>query len=67
MYNSLVMKMVNLTEGWTWKMKIKWIVTGIVGFFHAKLSWHVAHKIFTKEELNIMNIDLSFLDNYKKK
>ncbi len=55
------MKKVNLTEGWTKKMKIKWIVIGIVGFFHAKLSWHVAHKLFTKEELDIIGIDLSFL------
>lgn len=60
------MKRVNLTKGWTWKMEIKWIVTGFVGFFHAKFSWHVAYKLFTKEELNIMNIDLSFLDNHKK-
>ena len=62
LYNSLVMKKVNLTEGWTKKMKIKWIIVGIVGFFHAKFSWHVAHKLFTKEELDIIGIDLSFLD-----
>lgn len=61
------MKKVNLTEGWTWKMKVKWAIITVVGWFSPKASWHVAHKIFTKEELNIMNIDLSFLDNYKKK
>lgn len=52
----------NLTEGWTWKMRVKWCITGIVGHFNPKASWHVAHKLFTKKELQIMNIDLSFLD-----
>ena len=61
------MKKVNFKEGWTWKMKFKWIIVTVVGWFNPKGSWHVAHKIFTKEELKIMDIDLSFLDNYKKK
>ena len=52
----------NLTEGWTWKMHVKWTITGLVGWVNPKASWHVAHKLFTKEELKIMNIDLSFLD-----
>lgn len=52
----------NLTEGWTWKMRVKWFITGIVGHFNAKASWHVAHKLFTKEEQKVMGIDLSFLD-----
>ncbi len=61
------MKKVNLTEGWTWKMKFKWAIVNVVGWFNSKCSWHIARKIFTKEELNIMNVDLIFLDNYKKK
>lgn len=52
----------NLTEGWTWKMHVKFFITGLVGRFSPKTSWHVAHKLFSKEELKIMNIDLSFLD-----
>ena len=60
------MKRVNLTEGWTWKMNFKWAIITVVGWFNPKGSWHVAYKLFTKEELNIINIDLSFLDNYKK-
>lgn len=48
-------------------MKFKWAIVTVVGWFNPKGSWHVAHKIFTKEELKIMDIDLSFLDNYKKK
>ena len=61
------MKKANFKEGWTWKMKFKWAIVTVVGWFKPKASWHVAHKIFTKEELKIMDIDLSFLDNYKKK
>ena len=60
------MKRVNLIEGWTKKMKFKWAIVTVVGLFNPKGSWYVAHKIFTKEELDIMNIDLSFLDNYKE-
>lgn len=60
------MKKVNLTEGWTWKMKFKWAITNVVGWFNPKGSWYVARKLFTKEELNIMNVDLIF-DTYKKK
>lgn len=52
----------NLTEGWTWKMRVKFLITGIVGWFNAKASWHVGHKLFTKEEQKVMGIDLSFLD-----
>ena len=52
----------NLTEGWTWKMHVKFFITGVVGWFNGKASWHVAHKLFTKEEQEIMGIDLSFLD-----
>ena len=61
------MKKVNFKEGWTWKMKFKMAIVTVVGWFNTKGSWHVAHKIFTKEELKIMDVDLSFLDNYKKK
>ena len=61
------MKKASFKEGWTWKMKFKWAIITVVGWFNPKCSWHVAHKIFTKEELKIMDIDLSFLDNYKKK
>ena len=61
------MKKGKFKEGWTRKMKFKWAIVTVVGWFNPKGSWHVAHKIFTKEELNTMNIDLSFLDNYKKK
>ena len=43
-------------------MRVKWFITCIVGHFNAKASWHVGHKLFTKEEQKIMNIDLSFLD-----
>lgn len=43
-------------------MRVKFLITGIVGWFNAKASWHVAYKLFTKEEQQIMNIDLSFLD-----
>ena len=52
----------NLTEGWTKKMHVKFFITGVVGWFNPKSSWHVAHKLFTKEEQEIMGIDLSFLD-----
>ena len=61
------MKNANFKEGWTWKMKFKMAIVTVVGWFNPKGSWHVAHKIFTKEELKIMDVDLSFLDNYKKK
>lgn len=60
------MKKVNLTEGWTRKMKFKWAIVNVVGWFNPKGSWYVARKLFTKEELNIMNVDL-ILDTYKKK
>lgn len=55
-----------MKNNWTWKMHIKFCITGVVGWFSPKASWHVAHKIFTKEELKIMDIDLSFLDTHKK-
>lgn len=61
------MKKAKFKEGWTWKMKFKMAIVTVVGWFNPKGSWHVAHKIFTKEELKIMDVDLSFLDNYKKK
>lgn len=54
--------LLNLTEGWTWKMHIKFFITGVVGWFSPEVSWHVGHKLFTKEEQKIMGIDLSFLD-----
>lgn len=60
------MKKGKFKEGWTLKMKSKWAIVTVVGWFNPKGSWHVAHKIYTKEELKIMDIDLSFLDNYKK-
>ena len=51
----------NLYEGWTKKMHVKFFITGVVGWFTPKGSWHVAHKLFTKQEQEIMGIDLSFL------
>ena len=53
---------VNLPGGWTKKMHLKKFICGVVGFFSPKASWHVAHKLFTKKEQEIMDIDLSFLD-----
>jgi hypothetical protein len=53
---------VNLTEGWTFKMRLKRAIVTVVGWFNAKASWHVGHKLFTKEEQEIIGIDLSFLD-----
>ena len=55
-----------MKNNWTWKMKFKWAIVTVIGWFNPKASWHIAHKMFTKEELKIMNIDLSFLDNHKK-
>ena len=52
----------NLTEGWTMKMHVKRAIVTVVGWFNPKASWHVAHKLFTKEEQEIIGIDLSFLD-----
>ena len=48
-------------------MKFKLAIVTVVGWFNPKGSWHVARKIFTKEELDIMDVDLSFLDKYEKK
>ena len=52
----------NLTEGWTKKMRVKYAIVTVVGWFKPKASWHVAHKLFTKKEQEIIGIDLSFLD-----
>lgn len=49
-------------QGWTKKMHVKWMIVTVVGWFNAKASWHAAHKLFTKEEQEIIGIDLSFLD-----
>ena len=52
----------NLNEGWTKKMHVKYAIVTVVGWFKPSASWHVAHKLFTKEEQEIIGIDLSFLD-----
>ena len=52
----------NLTEGWTKKMHVKRMIVTVVGWFSPKSSWHLAHKLFSKEEQEIIGIDLSFLD-----
>jgi hypothetical protein len=52
----------NLTENWTLKMHVKFFITGLVGRFNSKASWYVARKLFSKEELDIIGIDLNFLD-----
>lgn len=49
-------------KGWTWKMHVKRVIVMVVGWFSPKSSWLVAHKLFTKEEQEIIGIDLSFLD-----
>jgi hypothetical protein len=49
-------------QGWTKKMHVKRVIVMVVGWFSPKSSWHVAHKLFTKKEQEIMGIDLSFLD-----
>ena len=48
----------NLTEGWTKKMHVKYAIVTVVGWFNPKASWHVGHKLFTKEEQEIIGIDL---------
>ena len=60
--NIVTRGLVNLTEGWTWKMRVKRAIITIVGWFSPKASWHAAHKLFTKKEQEIIGIDLSFLD-----
>ena len=52
----------NLTVGWTKKMHLKRSIVTVVGWFSPEASWHVAHRLFTKEEQEIMGVDLSFLD-----
>lgn len=52
----------NLTEGWTKKMHVKRAIVTVVGWVNPKASWYVAYKLFTKEEQEIIGIDLSFLD-----
>lgn len=52
----------NLTEGWATKMHVKRMIVTVVGWFNPKASWQMAHKLFTKEEQEIIGIDLSFLD-----
>ena len=52
----------NLTESWTMKMHVKLAIVTVVGWFNSKASWRVAHRLFMKEEQEIIGIDLSFLD-----
>lgn len=52
----------NLTEGWTKKIHLKYAIVTVAGWFNPKASWYVGHKLFTKEEQEIIGIDLSFLD-----
>ena len=49
-------------QGWTKKMHVKRAIVAVVGWFNPKASWYVGHKLFTKEEQEIIGIDLSFLD-----
>jgi len=43
-------------------MQVKRAIVTVVGWFNPKASWQVGHKLFTKEEQEIIGIDLSFLD-----
>lgn len=52
----------NLSEGWTKKMRLKFFITGVVGWFSPKASWKVGAKLFTKEEQELIGIDLSFMN-----
>lgn len=52
----------NLSEGWTKKMYLKRFIVAVVGWFNPKASWKVGAKLFTKEEQEIIGIDLSFVD-----
>ena len=52
----------NLAEGWTKKMHVKWVIVTVIGWFNSKSSWKAAAKLFTKEEQELIGIDLSFLN-----
>lgn len=52
----------NLAEGWTKKMHVKWVIVTVIGWFNPKSSWKAAAKLFTKEEQELIGIDLSFLN-----
>lgn len=52
----------NLSEGWTKKMYLKRFIVTVVGWFNPQASWKVAARLFTKEEQELIGIDLSFVN-----